>query len=95
MLIGELLTAMRVRGSRGRRQSAVVGGMTLTCEEEALYVCCIVTGNRCLSSNLPQGGLEILCSLLFTVDRKEIMKLKKVLKGTGNILSISSLVSVQ
>lgn len=39
---------------------------------------CKVTSGRRYSSDLPQGGLEIPCSLLFTGDRKEIMKLRKV-----------------
>ena len=42
---------------------------------------CTVTGSRRHSSDLPQGGLEIPCSLLFTADMKEIIKLNKVLKG--------------
>ena len=37
---------------------------------------CIVTGTRRYSSDLPQGGLEIPCSLLFSVEKKEIKKLK-------------------
>ena len=46
---------------------------------------CTVTGSRRHSSDLPQGGLEIPCSLLFTADMKEIMKLKKVLKGSSQL----------
>lgn len=40
---------------------------------------CKVTGSRRYSSDLPQGGLEIPCSLLFTANMKEIVKLRKVL----------------
>ena len=27
---------------------------------------CIITGNRCHLDDLPQGGIEILCKLIFT-----------------------------
>ena len=37
---------------------------------------CIVTGTRRYSSDLPQGGLEIPCSLLFSGEKKEINKVK-------------------
>ena len=33
---------------------------------------CIVTGTRRYSSDLPQGGLEIPCRLLFSGEKKEI-----------------------
>ena len=33
---------------------------------------CIVTGTRTYSSDLPQGGLEIPCTLLFSSENKEI-----------------------
>ena len=43
-------------------------------------IACTVTGARRYSSDLPQGGLEIPCTLLFSAKKKEIQKLKKILK---------------
>ena len=37
---------------------------------------CTVTGTRRYSSDLPQGGLEIPCTLLFSGEKKEINKVK-------------------
>ena len=37
---------------------------------------CIVTGTRRYSADLPQGGLEIACRLLFCGEKKEINKVK-------------------
>lgn len=37
---------------------------------------CTVTGTRRYSSDLPQGGLEIPCRLLFSGEKKEINKVK-------------------
>ena len=37
---------------------------------------CIVTGARRYSADLPQGGLEIPCRLLFSGEKKEINKVK-------------------
>ena len=42
---------------------------------------CRMTGSRSYSSDLPQGGLEILWTLLFMADNKEIMKVKKAVKA--------------
>ena len=41
-------------------------------------ICCEVTGLRCYSSDLPQGGLEIPCNLVFEGDLKEVEKVKKL-----------------
>jgi hypothetical protein len=41
---------------------------------------CVVTGTRRFSLDLPQGGLEIPCHLLFEGKVKIIKKLKKRLK---------------
>ena len=41
-------------------------------------ITCIVTGHRRYSADLPQGGLEVPCSLLFKAIPKEILKLKKI-----------------
>ena len=38
---------------------------------------CTVVGRRRYSSDLPQGGLEIPCCLIFTAMPKEMQKLKK------------------
>lgn len=42
---------------------------------------CTVSGTRRYSADLPQGGLEIPCILLFKAKAKEMTKLKKCLKG--------------
>ena len=47
---------------------------------------CKVTGSRRYSSDPPQGGLEIPCSLLFTANVKEITKLRKVLAAKCTVL---------
>ena len=44
-------------------------------------ICCTVTGSRRYSVDLPQGGLEVPCSLLFTATPREVAKLKKLLKS--------------
>jgi hypothetical protein len=41
---------------------------------------CIVTGGRRYSVDLPQGGLEIPCRLLFKARTKELDKLKSCFK---------------
>ena len=41
---------------------------------------CTVTGARRYSADLPQGGLEIPCLLLFKASPKEVKKLKKLWK---------------
>ena len=41
---------------------------------------CTVTGARRYSADLPQGGLEVPCFLLFKASPKEIQKLKKLWK---------------
>ncbi len=43
-------------------------------------ISCTVTGGRQYSADLPQGGLEIPCSLLFKAKAKEMLKFKKCLK---------------
>ena len=50
--------------------------------QQGSAICCEVTGLRCYSSDLPQGGLEIPCNIVFKGHLKEIDKLKKVLKLT-------------
>ena len=40
---------------------------------------CVVIGGRRYSSNLPQGGLEILCKLIFNGKHDDIKKLKHLL----------------
>ena len=40
---------------------------------------CEVTGTRQYSSDLPQGGLELPCKLIFSAASKEIMKIRKLL----------------
>ena len=43
-------------------------------------ITCRVTGHRRYSSDLPQGGLEIPCVLLFEGEVKEISKIRKFVK---------------
>ena len=40
---------------------------------------CIITGARRYSSDLPQGGLEIPCKLIFHGKKEDIKKLKRLL----------------
>ena len=42
-------------------------------------ITCLVNGRRKYSADLPQGGMEIPCTLLFKGDPKEIKKLVKLL----------------
>lgn len=42
-------------------------------------ISCQVNGRRRYSRDLPQGGLEIPCDLLFTAKSEEIKKLKRLL----------------
>ena len=44
---------------------------------------CIVTGERCYSSDLPQGGLEVPCMLRFNGQLNDVLKLKKLLTPAG------------
>ena len=46
-------------------------------------VYCRVSGSRRYSSDLPQGGLEIPCEVIFTAKAGEIKKLKRSLKSWG------------
>ena len=41
---------------------------------------CVVTGTQRYSADLPQGGLEIPCKLLFTAKARKIDKLHTLLK---------------
>lgn len=41
---------------------------------------CTVTGKRRFSADLPQGGLEVPCTVVFVGQRQEIRKLKRVFK---------------
>ena len=43
-------------------------------------ISCRVSGRRRYSSDLPQGGLEVPCQLLFSAKSKEIKKLRRSLK---------------
>ena len=47
---------------------------------------CLITGSRCHSSDLPQGGLEIPCILIFTTKCAELRdKTKKVLESVLSV----------
>ena len=43
---------------------------------------CEVTGDRRHSSDLPQGGLEVPCELIFEGEKKYIQKIKKLLTNS-------------
>ena len=43
-------------------------------------IICAVTGGRRYSADLPQGGLEVPCSLLIKAKPKEVQKLRKLWK---------------
>ena len=45
-------------------------------------IMCIVTGGKMYSIDLPQGGLEIPCQLIFKGTPKEIQKLKNLLSDS-------------
>ena len=50
------------------------------------FIKCTVTGHRCYSSDLPQGGLEVPCKLTFiTKTFKEGSKTKKLLESTLSV----------
>ena len=53
---------------------------------------CIVTGERCYSRNLPQGGLEVPCVLKFKGQPKVVSKLKKLVtpadRNSGGISEV-------
>ena len=49
-------------------------------------ITCIVTGHRCYSSYLPQGGLEVPCTLKCdSKDSKLITKMKKLLHNSTKV----------
>ena len=45
-------------------------------------ITCKVSGSRRFSADLPQGGLEVPCKLLFKAKAKEMKKLKQCMKKT-------------
>ncbi len=47
-------------------------------------VSCTVIGRRRYSADIPQGGLEVPCSLIFKATPKLLLKLKKMFKINGN-----------
>ena len=49
---------------------------------------CKVTGSRRYSRDLPQGGLEVLCTLKFQGSTKDIDKVKKLLEATPSTTSV-------
>ena len=48
-------------------------------------ILCTVSGERRHSHDLPQGGLEVPCTLLFKHKPKEVYKLKKLLSRTEKL----------
>ena len=49
---------------------------------------CTVTGGRRYSGDLPQGGLEVPCTLLFKHKPKEVHKIKKLLSKEADTLYV-------
>jgi len=39
---------------------------------------CTISGSRCFSADLPQGGLEVSCILKFQGDLKDVAKVRKL-----------------
>ena len=74
-----------------RRQGIVIGHLPRKLSRLCCggVISCTVTGGRWYSGDLPQGGLEIPCILLFKHDPKELQKMKQLLskstkKGKNN-----------
>ena len=44
---------------------------------------CVITGGRRFSADLPQGGLEVPCTLLFRGEPKDIAKMRKLIPVTS------------
>lgn len=73
-----------------KREGTIVGHlprkMTRVCSlfiRRGGSITCTVTGHRRYSADLPQGGLEVPCLLLFKATPKEITKLKKIWKNNS------------
>ena len=49
------------------------------------HIACQVTGHRQFSADLPQGGLEVPCSLVFVGAEKEICKVKRLSSAASDI----------
>ena len=95
--VGEALTCEREPGNAADRHAVAVkkdGSIVEHLPRKLTRVCslflrrggtigCTVTGQRKYSADLPQGGLEIPCSLVFKATPKEIQKLKKMWKHNG------------
>ena len=47
---------------------------------------CMVTGGQRFSADLPQGGPEIPCTVVFVGQRKEVQKLKHVVNWSVNAM---------
>ena len=52
---------------------------SLFLDKEDTTITCTITGKRCYSSDLPQGGLEVPCVLYFQGRIKDIGKIVKLL----------------
>jgi len=46
-------------------------------------ITCKITGSRCFSADLPQGGLEVPCTYTFSGDSKDVAKIKKLVCPTA------------
>ena len=67
------------------RRSAVVGHIPRKISAaSALFlrrkgtIRCTITASRCFSADLPQGGLEVPCTLMFRGDPKDVAKMRKL-----------------
>ena len=53
-------------------------------------IVCEITGARRYSADLPQGGLELPCKLLFYDSTKDITKIEKLLNKASSLSAVPS-----
>ena len=101
--IGEVLTCERETSNTADRYTVAVlrrgtivghvprkvsAACSLFLRRESMMECTI-TGARCYSADLPQGGLEVPCELRFKGNAQDVAKLKKLLapaESSSNVL---------
>ena len=57
--------------------------------KEGGIISCVITGDRGYSANLPQGGLEVPCSLVFSSNPSIVKKFRGVLSTSVKDLEVS------
>ena len=89
--IGEVLTCERETSNTADRY-AVAGTVSAACSlflRRESTMECTITGARCYSADLPQGGLEVPCELRFKGNAHDVAKLKTLLapaESSSNVL---------